>query len=86
MSLDRPVWSYFGNDQVKLTWSFQPNRWLADLDGPDRTDNTRAALAEAVALVAYGRSREGRRALARAMDGEPALAQAWLRSLVVRLR
>jgi hypothetical protein len=46
---------------------------------------TRQALAEAVALVSYGRSARGRRALAQATSGEPALAQPWLRSLVLKL-
>jgi hypothetical protein len=85
VSLDWFVWSYFGNEQVKLTRSFRPERWLAEAAEPDRDGKTRQALAEAVALVSYGRSADGRRALARAMDGEPALAHAWLRSLVRRL-
>jgi hypothetical protein len=38
-----------------------------------------------VALVEYGRSAEGRRALARAMAGEPALSKPWLRTLVHHL-
>ncbi|MEV4516625.1 hypothetical protein AB0K00_47705 [Dactylosporangium sp. NPDC049525] len=85
VSLDHGAWSYFGDHQTKLTRSFRPERWLAGADGADRDERTRAALAEAVALVAYGRSREGRRALARATDGEPALAEPWLRSLVTAL-
>jgi hypothetical protein len=83
--LDRFAWSYLGDYQTKLTRSFRPDRWLATADGPDRTDRTRQALAEAVALVTYGRSVEGRCALARAIDGEPTLAEAWLRSLVRQL-
>jgi hypothetical protein len=35
--------------------------------------------------MSYDRSADGRRALAHAMDGEPALAHAWLRSLVRQL-
>jgi hypothetical protein len=85
VSLDPWVWSYFGDHQVKLTRSFQPERWLADADGPDRGERTRQALAEAAALVAYGHSRPGRQALARAIGREPALAQPWLRTLVTAL-
>jgi hypothetical protein len=85
VSLDWPVWSYFGDHQTKLTRSFRPERWLAEAEEPDRDDKTRQALAEAVALVSYGRSSQGRKALARAMDGEPALAQPWLRSLITQL-
>jgi hypothetical protein len=58
---------------------------LADAEGPDRDERTRQALAEAVALVAYGRSPAGRQALARAIGREPALAQPWLRSVVTNL-
>jgi hypothetical protein len=82
VSLHPVVWSYFGDHQVKLTRSHRPERWLADADGPDRDEHTRQALAEAAALVAYGRSRAGRRALATAVGREPALAQPWLRSIV----
>jgi hypothetical protein len=41
-----------------------------------------SALAEAAALVAYGRSRSGRHALACSIGREPALAQPWLRAFV----
>ncbi|RZU49300.1 hypothetical protein EV385_1042 [Krasilnikovia cinnamomea] len=85
VSLDPEVWSYFGDYQTKLTRSFRPDRWLAAEEGPRRDERTRQALAEAVAVVSYGRGSEGRRALARAIDGEPALAQPWLRSLVRQL-
>jgi hypothetical protein len=79
------AWHYFGDVQVKLTRSHRPEHWLADAESPDRDDKTRQALAEAVALVSYGRSQEGRKALARVMAGEPAMSQAWLRSLVAKL-
>lgn len=85
VSLDRPTWSYFADRQRKLTKSFGPRRWI---DGPaeiDRDDKTRQALAEAVRLVELGRAREVRRMIARAMEGEPALAEAWLRTLRSRL-
>lgn len=83
--LDRRVWSYFGDHQAKLTSSFRPDRWLIPGDGPDRGHAVRQALAEAVAVVAHGRSAAGRRGLARATHGEPALADPWLRSLVRQL-
>jgi hypothetical protein len=85
VSLDAWAWSYFGDQQVKLRRSYRPERWLADADGPDRDKRGRHALAEAVALVAYGRSRPGRQALARAIGCEPALVQPWLRTLVTNL-
>ena len=42
--------------------------WLAEDDGSDRDERTRQALAEAVALVKYGRGKDGRRAIARATE------------------
>lgn len=82
VSLPGPVWSYFGDHQTKLTRSFRPVHWLAEDDGPHRDERTRQALAEAVALVAHGRSKEGRLAIARATEGEPARQESWLRTLL----
>lgn len=45
--------------QVKLTRSLRPERWTAEAEGPGRDERTRLILAEAAALVAYGRSRAG---------------------------
>jgi hypothetical protein len=85
VSCDLATYYYLADDQRKLNRSFYPARWLADPDGPGRSAATRQALAEAAALVAYGRSSQGRTALARAISGEPALAQPWLRSVVLAL-
>ena len=85
VSLQPWVWAYFGNEQVKLTRTLRPERWTAEPDGPVRDGATRDALAEAAALVAYGRSRAGRHAVARAVGRDPALAQPWLRTLVTTL-
>jgi hypothetical protein len=79
------VWRYLADNQDKLTASYRPDTWLTDGSGPEHNARTRRALAEAVAVVAHGRSPEGRRALARAMAGEPALAESWLRTLLGRL-
>lgn len=85
VSLDPCAWSYFGNYQTKLHRTFRPKDWVADIEGPQRDDKTRTALAEAVAVVKVGRSKDGRRSLARAMANEPTLAEPWLRSLVTHL-
>jgi hypothetical protein len=85
VSVRAAVWRYLADDQEKLTGSYRPDTWLNDRGGPEHDDDTRAALAEAVAIVAYGRSEQGRRALARAIAGEPALAESWLRTLLGRL-
>jgi hypothetical protein len=87
ISIDQPVWHYLGDHQTKLTRSFHPKLWVRpDGDGPRHDDRTRQSLAEAVALVGYGRSAEGRRALARVITSEPAMTEAWLRTLVTQLR
>ena len=85
VSLPYGIWTYFGDAQTKLARSFRPATWYADAEGPDRGDKTRRALAEAVALVRHGRDRAGRQALARAVNGEPALGETWLRTLVTEL-
>jgi hypothetical protein len=85
VSLDWPAWTYLADRQVKLTRSFTPARWPAAAVGPDHGEPARQALAEAVALVSYGRSPIGRTELARAITGEPGLAEPWLRSLVTDL-
>ncbi|HEX6681623.1 MAG TPA: hypothetical protein VF062_02460 [Candidatus Limnocylindrales bacterium] len=85
VSLDRFVWSYLGDRQIKLTRTFRPQAWLADADGPGHGERTRQALAEAVALVEHGRTAGVRKALALAMSTDPSIAQAWLRTLIGQL-
>jgi hypothetical protein len=85
VSLDALAWSYFGNFQQKVTKSFWPDRWVEGAAETERDERTREALAEAVRLVELGRTKEVRRMIARAMDGEPALAEPWLRTLQSRL-
>jgi hypothetical protein len=86
VSLVWPVWSYLGNSQVKLTRSFRPENWLAETDGPQRGEHTPKALAEALAVVEHGRTHAARRKLAQAIVSDPAIAEPWLRHLVVQLR
>lgn len=62
-----------------------PADWLDAVGVPARDEATRRALAEAVAVVAHGRSSRGRQAIARAARREPALSPAWLRALVGQL-
>ncbi|MEU7850259.1 hypothetical protein AB0B69_22900 [Micromonospora parva] len=87
VSLRRWVWEYFGDHQHKITRSFPVARWLdQDTHVPARDPKALAALAEAVAIVAYGRSPEGRAGLTAAITGEPTMRQPWVRSLVTELR
>ncbi|MFB9235590.1 hypothetical protein ACFFWC_08565 [Plantactinospora siamensis] len=87
VSLDRMVWSHLGDHQHKVTRSFPVASWLdEDTRQPARDPKALAALAEALALVAYGRSLDGRFALAATIIGEPTMRESWLRSLVAELR
>lgn len=72
VSLHRGVWSYLGDQQAKTTRSFPVTRWLdQDTYVPGRDTQALAALAEAVAVVAYGRSAQGRAGLVAAITVEP---------------
>lgn len=85
VSLERMVWSYFGDHQTKLTRGYRLVKWREYSGEIKRDERTRMALAEAVQLVELGRTKEVRRMIARAMDGEPALSEPWLRTLRSRL-
>ena len=85
VSLERAVWSYFGDHQTKLTRGYRLVQWRKYSGEIKRDERTRRALAEAVHLVELGRTKEVRRMIARAMDGEPALSEPWLRMLRSRL-
>lgn len=87
VSLDTRLWSYFGNYQHKTAGSFRRTRWTApEVADPRRDERTRIALAEAVRVVAAGRSPEVRRMLAELLSREPAIRERWLRDLQVSLR
>ncbi|RSM77518.1 hypothetical protein DL991_20580 [Amycolatopsis sp. WAC 01375] len=87
ISLDEPVWLYFGNTQPKLTASFPRPRW-SDENGraPEHSEKRLRGLAEAVAVVEAGRSKAARDLLVRHLRSEPAMAESWLRTLITRLR
>ncbi|MGQ0463907.1 MAG: hypothetical protein ACT4QG_01180 [Sporichthyaceae bacterium] len=87
VSLDPGLWSYWGEVQPKLTRSVNPGQWvLPEQPGPQRDERTRAALAEAVALVDLGAQRSTRVAIARIIEREPAFDAHWLRLLAAQLR
>ncbi|GHH55983.1 hypothetical protein GCM10017774_73260 [Lentzea cavernae] len=81
VSLDAAIWSYFGDRQQKVTKSFGTRGWIEGARETERDERTRKALAEAVRLVELGRTKQVRRMIARAIDGEPALSEPWLRTL-----
>jgi hypothetical protein len=86
VSIEPELWRYLGDQQIKLTRSFGPERWTAEEpDGPQHDERTRAALGEAIGLVCLGREKSCRSLLVRTMAAEPAYAESWLRTLVREL-
>ena len=85
VSLRYGLWSYFADTQPKLTRMFPVADWFAEPSGPRRDATVGPALVQALAVVDRGRDRDTRRALARIMSHEPAMAQPWLRALVAQL-
>lgn len=86
VSVDPAVLSYLANNQPKLTRSFSRDRWADEgVRSPGRDERTRAALAEAVAIVEAGRTPAVRERFVRVLTREPAIAEPWLRDLVRRL-
>ncbi|MGW7679774.1 hypothetical protein ACWGID_03485 [Kribbella sp. NPDC054772] len=87
VSLDGRLWSYFGDYQYKTAASFRRTRWSdPEVADPRRDEKTRMALAEAVRVVAAGKSAKVRRQLAELLTKEPAIREGWLRELQVSLR
>ncbi|WP_328916874.1 MULTISPECIES: hypothetical protein [unclassified Streptomyces] len=87
VSLPRDVWCWFGNDQPKLHGSFPAPHWFdADAGEPWHHSQLPEALAESLALVAAGRTREVRDALIRTVAREPGFADREVRALVGALR
>ncbi|MGQ0843518.1 MAG: hypothetical protein ACT4QF_05245 [Sporichthyaceae bacterium] len=87
VSLDPDLWTYWAEQQPKLTRSLHPGQWnIPEQPGPRHDEAARAALAEAVALVDLGGRRTTRVAIARVLEREPAFAHHWLRLLAAQIR
>jgi hypothetical protein len=82
VSMDRGIWSYFGDSQRKTARSFRRTAW-ADPEAaePRHDEDSRMALAQAVQVVSAGRTPEVRRKLAELLTKEPAIKDRWLREL-----
>jgi hypothetical protein len=76
VSMDRALFSYLADRQEKLTDTFGPG--IEDQPAIRRDDRTRRALAEAVALVAYGRRPETRAQLIRTLSAQKPYPRGWL--------
>ena len=87
VSLEPQVWSWLGDAQPKLHRSFPPARWFEeDAAAARHPSGLAAALAEARAMVAAGRTRTVRDGLVRTMAREPGFADREVRALVSALR
>jgi hypothetical protein len=79
VSMDPSVYSYFAERQEKLTASFGPS--LCEEVGIRRDRRVRYALAEAVALVSYGRRPETLETLIRNLSTQKPYPKKWLATL-----
>jgi hypothetical protein len=87
VSMDSQVWSFLGNQQFKASLSFRPEHWFdeAALE-PQRDEDTRWGLAQAVGMFERGRQPETRGALAKTLSRTHTISEPWLRSLALELR
>lgn len=86
VSMDSGIWSYFGDYQRKTAGSFRRTAWAdADAAAPRHDEDSRMGLAEAVQVVAAGRTPQVRRKVAELLTKEPAIRERWLRDLQASL-
>ena len=88
VSLDRGVWRHLAvGCEPKTADSFHHKRWNDPGAAAPRHDReARLALAVAVGMVEYGRTRDARAEAHRLLTGEPTFREPWLRSLAGRLK
>jgi hypothetical protein len=79
VSMDPLLYRYLADRQEKLTGTFGPCVW--EQTGTRHDDGARHALAEAVALVAYGRRPETRTTLIRILSAQKPYPRTWLATL-----
>jgi hypothetical protein len=79
VSMDPLLYGYLADRQEKLTGTFGPSIWEGSASRHD--DRFRGALAEAVALVAYGRRPETRAMLIRTLSSQKPYPRSWLATL-----
>ncbi|PSK81392.1 hypothetical protein CLV63_1478 [Murinocardiopsis flavida] len=87
VSMDERRWQYLAAAEPKITPSFRRTRWLdPSVAQPRHDDETRKALASAVALVEHGRGPEVRARILDRLRAEPAAKERWLRTFLPELR
>ncbi|MEW5986029.1 MAG: hypothetical protein AB1791_05295 [Chloroflexota bacterium] len=81
------LWGYLGDAQEKLEPSYPPWRWGDEaLLKPPRNVEALDALSLAVALYEAGCSKPMRLEFAGRLAQEPAMKEAWFRSLILELK
>ncbi|HEY1179011.1 MAG TPA: hypothetical protein VGF17_22895 [Phytomonospora sp.] len=87
VSLDRRVYGYLADRQPKTAPSHSAFRWWDErVTAPARDADSRDGLALAREYTAYGALPSTRAALARGIEAEPAMREAWARRLAGELR
>lgn len=87
VSVPPRLWSFVADSEAKVTPSHRLYRWSDPQQSvPVRNSEHLAALRRAVDLFDAGRTRAERQALARLIARAPEMREAWLRTLVLRLR
>lgn len=87
VSIDKHLWSYFGDFQGKLTPSNSPDRWgdpaLAE---PEYSEERLNALSLALNIYQSGKKRAFRREFSGLLSQQPAMKEAWFRQLALDLK
>ncbi len=87
VSVSPALWSHIAGTGVKVTISYRRDRWgRGEAARPPRTDEALKALRGAVELYDLARTRAERQAFARTLSAQPAMAEPWLRHLVLDLK
>lgn len=87
VSVHTGFWDFCGNNPQKVTPSHYAGRWSSlDDKGPPREEHHLAALALACSLYDRGCEPDERARFAAALARRPEFREAWLRSLVLRLK
>jgi hypothetical protein len=87
VAVPRRLVVYLATEAPKTSGSFRPSRWGDETVAmPVRDSEAHQALALAVHLFRLGRRRATRRRFAAMLGRQPAMAEAWFRSLVLEVK
>lgn len=87
VSIPGDLFAYLASDQPKASDSFHPGRWGdTSVTQPLRDEEARSALALALHLFDHGRDGETRSRFARELARQPAVTEAWFRSLLLEVK